>query len=163
VGKKTRALQAQIAALQSQIGQLTSVPDTSAEDTAKLIETLTTAANEQIATLNTNMGAQLDELRNQNTSLTGYIAEQGESFAKSQAELLTQITDQSTKASKQMMEAIANLQGASGQAAKKPNYARALQRNKDLNSTGLSSTMLTGAAGVPATSLTLGKAALLGA
>ncbi|QNH91707.1 hypothetical protein SR18_gp056c [Caulobacter phage SR18] len=130
------------------------------KDQEDLITALTTASNKQ-----------LSELQSQNTALTKQIADAQAQAQKDQAGLLASF--QQAQAS-QIQEASGLLDMLSGggssdtsswygQEAKKPNYQKAMDKNKALESGGLSSTNLTGAGGVPVTALTLGAPALLGA
>lgn len=128
------------------------------------------ATNTAITGLTKTTTDLLAQLQAQNTSLTGLISTQADNFAKSQADLLKNFdqakADSATQMGalmKQLQDQVTGQANSTGQAAKKPNYAQALRRNKDLNSNGLSSTMLTGAQGVAPTALTLGFTNLLGA
>jgi hypothetical protein len=147
------------------------------DETRRLIDTLTSTANNQltalqagnqqlVTSLTAGFNTQLDELRNQNATLTTAITGQADGFAKSQADLLEKMTAAQAQTSQELQGALREFTKSgerTGQQSKKPNYARALATNKALNSGGLSSTMLTGAGGVPNTSLTLGRTSLLGA
>lgn len=110
----------------------------------------------------TNQGV-LDGLKDLGTNLTGMIGDLTKGFATSQSELIAQMQDASAAQAKSIAQAIKDAQNANGQAEKKPNYARALQKNKELNSAGLSATMITGPTGVAPGALTLSAPALLGA
>lgn len=107
-----------------------------------------------------------DQLNNLITGLLGQIDGQAEKFASSQKELLASMGKAGEAQSAAMRKAVDDLlsaQNARGQGAKRPNYAAALRRNKDLNGSGLSSTMLTGAGGTAPGALSLGQTSLLGA
>lgn len=133
---------------------------------ADLLTSLTKGFEDTLAKLQGESKAQLDSLANLNTSLVGQIGAMQDGFAKSQQELLDQMNAAQAAQADTMRKAIQdmiNAQNQTGQKAKTPNYSRALSRNRDLNSGGLGSTMLTGPAGVSNASLTLGRTSLLGA
>lgn len=90
---------------------------------------------------------------------TKTLAEQASAAQKAQADQATQ----SAAAIKALQDGQKAAADSVGQASKKPNYAATLKRNKELNSTGISSTMLTGPGGVSNSSLTLGLTSLVGA
>lgn len=137
-------------------------PQQTADDLkAKATDTTNTA----IAGLTATTSDLLKNLQAQNTSLTGLISNQASQFAKSQSDLLGQFEQAKSDSATQMGALVKQLSdqvAGNGQAAKKPNYALALKRNKDLNSNGLSSTMLTGPQGVAPSALSLGFTSLLG-
>lgn len=131
-----------------------------------LITSLTNGFNQQIAQLQQQSAAQLAALQGQNQQLAGSIQQQQQQFAQSQQQLLDQMTRAAAQQSQQFQAALKGIQDAgssTGQAAKKPNYGRALQRNKELNGQGVGSTMLTGPGGVAPGSMSLGFTSLLGA
>lgn len=140
-------------------GTDTRTPDQVAQD---LVTNLTTATTTAVDSLKTSQTDILKQLQTQNTSLTGLITNQANQFQRSQTDLLAQFQSAQEASAKQMADLVAQL-NSNGQPAKKPNYARALAQNKALNSGGLSSTMLTGPAGVASTAMTLGRTSLLGA
>lgn len=82
------------------------------------------------------------------------IGIQQQAFAMQTAALAAQ-----QKAAKDAADAIFNV----SQKAKNPNIAQIMRDNLKANSTGVTSTMLTGTSGVDSSSLTLGKNKLLGA
>lgn len=90
---------------------------------------------------------------------TKTLAEQADAAQKAQADQATQ----SAAAIKALQDGQKAAADAVGQEAKKPNFAASLKRNKELNSTGIGSTMLTGPGGVSNSSLTLGLTSLVGA
>lgn len=142
-------------------------PGPTPEDaTQTLIDTLTKGFTDTLTSLTKSNQDAIDKLNTDNADLVKTIHDQGEGYATSQADLLKQIQDQTASSSKSMQDAVNNLLNAgnsNGQMAHKPDYGRALARNRALNGRGLSSTALTGSGGVPLTSLTLGRTQLTGA
>lgn len=128
-----------------------------------VLTNLTTSFNDTIKGLQDSTAAQIAALNNNSTSLTSQIAGMQKGFATSQQELLDNMNKAAATQSKSFTDALKNLSGASGQASKKPNYGRALQRNKDLNGQGIGATMLTGPNGVAPGGVSLGTTSLLGA
>lgn len=131
-----------------------------------LVTDITKGFNDAVTGItNSNQGV-IDKLTGLNTSLVGQLTAQGQQFANSQKELLQGINDAGAKQSAALAKALKDMQdaaNASGQAEKRPSYSRALAKNKDANSGGLSSTMLTGAGGVAPGTMSLGRTSLLGA
>lgn len=152
VTNTTAAVDSQIAQQQATINQLIEQGKTDREQAKKDQEALLTS-------LTASSQAQLSELQKQNTSLTQQITSAQEQATATQAGLLKQFQDFTAQQAAEASKAMA----ATGQGVKKPNYKNALDKNKALESGGLSSTNLTGSGGVPVTSLTLGAPALLGA
>lgn len=131
-----------------------------------LVTSLTSGFNDTIKQLQQQTDAQIKALGTNNTALTGQIQQMQQGFAQSQQQLLDGMNKAAAQQSQAFASALKDMRDAgnsSGQAAKKPNYKRALDRNKELNGNGLSSTMLTGAMGVAPGSMTLGSTSLLGA
>ena len=133
---------------------------------ADLLTSLTQGFQDTITQLQNESRTQLEGLAQMNQGLVGQIGEMQAKFGQSQAELL----DEMNKASKEQSEAMSkalkeliNAQNRTGQKAKAPNFAKALAKNRDLNSGGLSSTMLTGPTGVSPGAMSLGATSLLGA
>lgn len=136
------------------------------QEQADLLTSITKGVSDAMGEMQGQTKAQLDALKALSTSVTGAAGAQQEKFAKSQAELLAQMEAAQAESAAAMQKAIADMINARNQNAqpeKKPNYARALAKNKALNSGGLSSTMLTGAQGVAPGSMSLGLTSLLGA
>lgn len=133
---------------------------------ADLITSLTNGVGTAMAEMQKQAQSQVDELKAMNTSLTATIGQQQAQFASSQAELMAQVQKTQAEQTTAMQKALADMikaRDGNAQPAKKPNYARAMARNRELNSQGLSSTMLTGPRGVTPGSMSLGLTSLLGA
>lgn len=136
------------------------------DQTQTLIDTLTRGFTDTLTSLTASNTEALGRLNADNAHLVQTIADQGAAYQTSQADLLRQIQDQTAASASSMQTAVSELLNAgnsTGQMARKPDYGRALARNRALNGRGLSSTQLTGSGGVPLTSLTLGRAQLTGA
>jgi hypothetical protein len=140
-----------------------SAPGSAGGTTSDTLTGLTTSFNDTIKQLQESTAAQIAALNNNSTNLTAQIADMQKGFATSQQELLDNMNKAAAAQSQSFAKALKDLTGANGQAAKKPNYGKALQRNKDLNGAGIGATMLTGPGGVPAGSASLGTTSLLGA
>jgi len=135
-----------------------------------LMTNLTNGFNTAIDGLGKQLSETLTNLTNANngitTGLTEQISELSKGFQTQQQQLLDGMNLAAAKQSEQFSKSLKDLKDAgnsSGQMAKKPNYGRALQRNKELNGGGFSSTSLTGPGGIAAGSGTLGRTSLLGA
>lgn len=132
-------------------------------DVAKTItDNATSTTDKALTDLSTTTTSLVDQLKAQSTSLTGVINNQATAFANSQAELLAGFQKAQADSAKQMADLVSQMNSV-GQAAKKPNYAAALAKNKQLNGGGLGSTALTGAGGVTPGASNLGFTSLLGA
>lgn len=141
-------------------------PKTPEQTAQEMLDKLTGAVTTAVTGVQSQTKSIVDGLTAQNTALTGQIAQQTAQFKTQQGALLQgfqQAQADNAKAMADLMKQMSDVQNQNTQAAKKPNYARALANNKALNGGGLSSTMLTGASGVAPTSLTLGRTSLLGA
>ena len=132
-----------------------------------LTTSLTSGFNDAIKALQDSTTAQVTALNTSNAGLTQQIMDMQTGFQKSQQDLLDNLNKTAAAQSQQFTSALKDLKDAgnsTGQAAKKPNYARALARNRDLNGNGLTSTMLTGPGGASNPgALSLGATSLLGA
>lgn len=131
-----------------------------------LTTSLTSGFNDAIKSLQDSTTAQINTLNTNNSELTKQIMDMQTGFQTSQQALLDNLNKTAAAQSQQFTAALKDLKDAgnsTGQAAKKPNYARALARNRDLNSQGLGSTMLTGPGGTQPGNLSLGATSLLGA
>lgn len=131
-----------------------------------LITSLTQGFNDQIKTLSDQNATLITQLQNSNTATQAQIGALTKAFQTNQQQLLDQMNMSAAKQSAEFSKALKDMRDATnstGQAAKKPDYRRALAKNRELNSMGLSSTMLTGSRGVNSSSMTLGATSLLGA
>ncbi|CAB4198789.1 hypothetical protein UFOVP1324_16 [uncultured Caudovirales phage] len=131
-----------------------------------LTTSLTSGFNDAIKALQDSTTTQVNQLNQNNSDLTKQIMDMQTGFQTSQQQLLDNLNKTAAAQSQQFTQALKDLKDAgnsTGQAAKKPNYARALARNRDLNSQGLGSTMLTGPGGTQPGNLSLGATSLLGA
>lgn len=131
-----------------------------------IITNLTNGFNDTIKALQQQTQAQIAALQQQNQAVTGSVQQQQQQFAQSQQQLLDQMTKAAAEQSKAFTAALKGMTdsaAATGQQSKKPNYGRALQRNKELNGQGLGSTMLTGPGGVAPGTMSLGFTSLVGA
>jgi len=137
--------------------------DGGATTATSTLDGLAKGFNDTIKNLTDSTKAQIDALNANSTSLTAQIAEMQKGFATSQQELLDNMNKAAAAQSASFSKALKDLTGANGQGAKKPNYGKALQRNKDLNGQGIGATMLTGPNGVAIGSASLGTTSLLGA
>lgn len=127
---------------------------TPAEMAAQELATAVSDAQAQNTMLMQTIASQASNFGNTTTAIIE--AQQAAAAALSNGYL--SLTDQQKKA----MEAAEQLRKNTGQASRKPNYSVSLKANANKNKSGISSTMLTGAGGVAASSLPLGRASLLG-
>lgn len=142
-------------------------PTKGAGSTGTKLDTLTPA--QQLAASSTNA---TDLAAQQNRDLITSITD----LAHHVTDTTTNILDAQTKATDALkngfidlttqqqaaLKAADDLRKNTGQASRKPSYSLSLDANRRSNSTGNSSTMLTGAGGVPTNTLALGRAQLLG-
>jgi hypothetical protein len=123
---------------------------------------ITTAGNDVAKTAT---GAATDTatlLNNQTTAFTNLVNQFSTDFTNQQTSLLQSMQQAASDQVTAIQKAMKAAQDQIGQAQKKPNYAQALAKNRELNGSGLSSTMLTGATGVASSALPLMSTSLLG-
>lgn len=124
------------------------------------------------ATPTTPAAGTSDPLVDQNTLLINSLTELAHKFTDTTSSILGAQTDATnalkdgfldlSQQQKDALTAADQLRKNTGQAARKPNYSLSLAANRRANAKGASSTMLTGAGGVPTNQLALGRAQLLG-
>lgn len=137
-------------------------PQNTADTVTKTATDTTTQLVNQYKDLATQLTATIGK---QQTDTTKLITDLQTQFSNKQTDLLQGFQEAQAAQASQMADLTKQMQQAAlgtGQAQKRPNYAASLARNKDLNSSGLSATMLTGPTGVAAGSMTLGATSLLG-
>lgn len=144
--------------------KLGETPPTPAQTADSVVKPATDATTNLVNTF-TDLTKQLTtQIGQTQTDTTKLISGLQTDFANQQTSLLQGFEKAQAAQAAQMAELTKAMQAAAlgGQERKRPNYGAALARNKQLNSGGLSATMLTGPTGVSSGAMTLGRTNLLG-
>jgi cell division septum initiation protein DivIVA len=137
---------------------ITDVKKTVDDATGKITDT----ANNVVTTVKDTTTDVSKLLGDQTTAFTNLVNQFGTDFNNAQSSLLEKMQSAAADQVAAIQKAIKDATNQTGQAQKKPNYAQALAKNKELNSGGLSATMLTGPTGVTASALPLATTSIIG-
>lgn len=132
------------------------------QEQADLLTSLTQGVGDWMKQMQADSDAQKKAMQDAQGQLVAGVGQLAAGINSQQGQLAADMQAAMAQQSEAFNKALKEL-AKPAQAEKRPNYARALQRNRDLNSTGLSSTMLTGPGGVAPGSMSLGTTSLLGA